>query len=214
MSFRAARPATLSRLLPEGAGEHVLAALQAIGIRFSLRSLPKSVLEQDGRVEITLASGETHVVDHVIAAIGLQPRTALASKAGLATTRGIAVDRMLRTSDPHVYALGDCAEVEGHLLPFVAPILNAVCALAQTLSGQPTPVVYPPMPGVVKTPACPMVVASPPWNAEGVWEVRRSDNGVRAPFSSQAGELLGFALVGEAVREKNALTTALPLVLA
>ena len=66
----------------------------------------------------------------MLSAVGLKPRTALARAAGLKINRGIVVDRHLETSAPDVYALGDCAEVEGLVLPYVMPIMHAARALA------------------------------------------------------------------------------------
>ena len=75
----------------------------------------------------------------MLSAVGLRPRTALARAAGLAVNRGIVVD----TPAAHVairisIALGDCAEVEGLVLPYVLPIMQQARALAQTLAGTPT----------------------------------------------------------------------------
>ena len=92
----------------------------------------------------------------------LRPRTSLAHEAGLAVNRGIVTNRLLATSAPNVHALGDCAEVDGHTLPYVMPIMQQARALAATLAGTPTPVLYPAMPVIVKTPACPTVVCPPP----------------------------------------------------
>lgn len=54
----------------------------------------------------------------MISAIGLRANTSLAVAAGLAVNRGIVTDSQLRTSDPHIYAVGDCAEINGKLRPF------------------------------------------------------------------------------------------------
>ncbi|GAA3684305.1 FAD-dependent oxidoreductase [Arthrobacter ginkgonis] len=63
-----------------------------------------------GNVEAAVStSGETYPADLVLAGVGVVPRTELAESAGLAVENGIAVDGQLRTSDPHIYALGDCA---------------------------------------------------------------------------------------------------------
>ncbi len=47
--------------------------------------------------------------DHALSAVGLTPRTGLAKEAGLDVQAGIVIDRLLRTSDPKIFALGDCA---------------------------------------------------------------------------------------------------------
>jgi len=151
--------------------------------------------------------------DAVLSAIGLRPRIDLARRAGLTVNRGIVTDRFLGTSAADVYALGDCAEVEGQVLPFVAPIMHAARALACTLTGTPTAVVYPAMPVVVKTPAMPVVVA-PPASAEGAWELEIAEDGVDARFVNSAGALAGFALVGTSTNRKQALARQLPPMLA
>jgi rubredoxin-NAD+ reductase len=165
-------------------------------------------------VRITLADGAVFDADVVLSAIGLKPRITLARAAGLKTNRGIVVGRSLETSAPDVYALGDCAEVEGLVLPFVMPIMHAARALAATLAGKPTPVSYPAMPVVVKTPACPTVVSPPPAGATGSWSITADDESVKALFLGAGGKLLGFALNGKATAERAALTQQLPPVLA
>ncbi|HIP52749.1 MAG TPA: FAD-dependent oxidoreductase, partial [Chromatiales bacterium] len=174
----------------------------------------ESVQREGEGYRIDLASGESLESDLVLSAIGLRPNVALAKAAGLKVARGIVVDRYLRTSAGDVYALGDCAEVEGLNLPFVMPLMHGARALAKTLAGTPVPVVYPPMPVVIKTPACPVVVSPPARGAVGAWQVEESEDGVRSRFLSEDGRLLGFALAGAAVEEKQTLTRELPPVLA
>jgi NAD(P)H-nitrite reductase large subunit len=74
--------------------------------------------------------------DGVIVATGFAPRVALASEAGLATSRGIAVNEFLRTADPGIYALGDVAEIQSRLYPFVSPIRSQAFWLAEHLEGR------------------------------------------------------------------------------
>lgn len=206
-------PRPLGRLLPEHAADRVQAALAQIGVRWHLGTTATEVSRVPGGLRVTLASGAVLSADAVLSAIGLRPRTDLARRAGLTVNRGIVTDRFLTTSAPDIYALGDCAEVDGQLLPYVAPIMHAARALARALTGTPTPVVYPAMPVVVKTPAMPVIVA-PPAALEGAWETDADANGVEARFMDSAGELAGFALVGTATSRKQALARQLPPLLA
>ena len=74
--------------------------------------------------------------DGVIVSTGFAPRVELARDAGLATARGIVVDRYLRSADPAIRAVGDVAEIEGRLYPFVSPIRSQALWLAQHLESK------------------------------------------------------------------------------
>lgn len=206
-------PNPLGRLLPAPAAERVRTALEDLGVRWHLGTTATAVSRVPGGLGVALANGVLLETDAVLSAIGLRPRIDLARRAGLTVSRGIVTDRFLATSAADVYALGDCAEVDGQVLPFVAPIMHAARALACTLTGTPTAVVYPAMPVVVKTPAMPVVIA-PPASAEGAWEVEIAEDGVDARFVNSAGALAGFALVGTSTNRKQALARQLPPALA
>jgi rubredoxin-NAD+ reductase len=165
-------------------------------------------------VEVSLNNGEVLEADLVISAVGVRPRTGLAKAAGIACNRGILANRLLETSARGVYAMGDCAEVEGNVLVFVAPLMAAARALGKTLAGEPTAVTYPAMPVTIKTPACPVVVSPPPPGAEGQWQFEEDGNNVVAEFRDADGALLGFALTGEGIKEKMRLQKELPAILA
>lgn len=207
----AAQP--LGRFLPSAGGAFMQQKLAAAGVVFHLNATTQSVDKAGERLCLTLASGETIESDIVLSSVGLQPRTQLAESAGLKVTQGIVVNQLLRTLSDDIYAIGDCAEVEGKVLPFVMPITHAARALAATLSGNPTLVHYPAMPVMVKTPACPTVVSPPDFNIRGEWLVEEDQDGVKALYQDEAGNLLGYALLGAAVKEKMALTAQLPSVM-
>jgi NAD(P)H-nitrite reductase large subunit len=89
--------------------------------------------------------------DAVIVAAGFAPRVELARDTGLATSRGIVVNECLRTEDPGIYALGDVAEIRGHLYPFVTPIRSQALWLADHLEGRTaTPWSAPPFTPIIK----------------------------------------------------------------
>jgi len=75
--------------------------------------------------------------DALIVACGFKPRTELAEQAGLEISRGIKVNQQLQTTDEHIYALGDVAELpNGKLYAFILPIRNQALWLAGFLAGQ------------------------------------------------------------------------------
>lgn len=204
----------LSRLLPAAGGTFLQQKLEDKGVTFHLGTATQAVNRDGDGYQLTLQNGTLLQVDVVLSAIGLRPRVALAQQAGLAVQRGIVVNRHLQTSDAHIYALGDCAEVAGHLLPFVMPIMQAARVLATTLTGTPTEVRYPAMPVAVKTPACPTTICPAPLGSSGEWQVSHLQDGLKAVFVDSNGATLGFALLGSANSEKQALAAQMPAWLA
>ncbi|MDX1756364.1 MAG: FAD-dependent oxidoreductase [Marinobacter sp.] len=197
-------------LLPPEAGDAVVDALKAEGVRFHLETVVERIDKDGDGVRLTLANGDIVNADLVLSAIGLRPRIGLAANAGLETGRGIQVNRALETSAPDVYALGDCAEVDGHVLLYVLPLMACARALAKTLLGERTEVAYGTMPVMVKTPCCPTAVCPPPASAEGDWEIERNGNNVRALFKGADGQVLGFAVTGDYALEKQTLAKEVP----
>jgi rubredoxin-NAD+ reductase len=204
----------LGRLLPPEGGAMLKDKLTALGVQWHLGTSVQSVDTAAGAYTLTLANGASLEADIVLSAVGLKPRTALAAAAGIKVNRGIVADRHLATSASDVYTLGDCAEIEGMVMPYVMPIMHASRALAQTLAGKSTAVSFPAMPVMVKTPACPTIVAPPAIGAAGSWQVEATADGVKSLFNSADGKLLGFALNGAATAERAKLAPQLPPVLA
>ncbi|MEE3169244.1 MAG: FAD-dependent oxidoreductase [Pseudomonadota bacterium] len=197
-------------LLPEVAANAVQQELEALGVRFHLGTVVDRIDRKGDGVSLTLANGEVIEADLVLSAVGLRPRTELANAAGLATERGIVVNRALETSAPDVYALGDCAEVDGHVLLYVLPLMACARALAKTLTGERTEVSYGTMPVMIKTPCCPTAVCPPPSGAEGDWEVEQDGTHVKALFKAPDGATLGFAVTGRFAVEKQTLSREVP----
>ena len=206
-------PQPLGRLLPAGAAAYFAQGLAAAGVNFHFNASIVKVERADDGYVLSDTQGKRYDTGLVLSAVGLRPETDLARVAGLHCNRGILADRQLATSDPDIFAVGDCLEVEGLVLPFVLPIMQQARALAKTLAGTTTPLGYPAMPVAVKTPACPTVVCPPPPGATGTWREEVEASGVRALFEDAAGQPLGFTLLGEAVKEKQALTARMPAML-
>ena len=201
----------LAALLPEAAAEAVKGALQAAGVIWQFGTTVQAVEHAPaGGYSVVLANGERLAADLVLSAVGLRPRTALAAAAGIAVQRGIVVDALGQTSVEHVYALGDCAQYEAGVMPYVLPIMTAARAIAQTLAGTPTPIVFAPMPVSVKTPAHPVSVHPVKADAEGSWEIAVSeDAGLKLLFTDAAGQVRGFVLTGSRTSERAAVVKLL-----
>ncbi|MGQ7270732.1 NAD(P)/FAD-dependent oxidoreductase [Marinobacter nauticus] len=197
-------------LLPETAAGAVQAELERLGVRFHLGTVVERAEKQGSGVELTLGNGEQLQADLVVSAVGLRPRTELARDAGIRSGRGIQVNRALETSAPDVFALGDCAEVDGRVLLYVLPLMACARALAKTLAGTRTEVSYGTMPVMVKTPCCPTAVCPPPMDAEGEWQVEQDGADVKALFRSPDGDTLGFAVTGRFALEKQTLAKEVP----
>jgi rubredoxin-NAD+ reductase len=203
-------PYPLNNLLPPEVGEVLTRALADKGVTWHFGRTGKAVEVVGEGVALTLDDGSRVEADRVLSAIGLRPRTALAAAAGLTVKRGIVVDRQLRSSDPAIFALGDCAEVEGLVMPYVQPLLLQVKALAAVLAGEPVQVSYPAMPVVVKTPACPLVVLPPPQGMAGEWQVEGEARDLKALFQDGEGRLRGFALTGKTTPQRLELAKGIP----
>lgn len=84
---------------------------------------------------VELADGYRLDAELVVLACGVRPRIGLAVGAGLDVRTGIVVDDLLRTSDPRIHAIGDCAEHAGRVYGLAGPALEQADALAAILAG-------------------------------------------------------------------------------
>jgi rubredoxin-NAD+ reductase len=203
----------LGRLLPKEIAIELQSKLSDLGVVWHLDTSVKTVSRAEDGFEIGFANGDVLQADCVLSAIGLRPRTELAKRAGIKTNRGLVVNRQLETSIQGIYSLGDCAEVEGHVLPYVMPIMQAARTLASILAGHDSVLTYPAMPVMIKTPALPLVVSPPASGSEGSWTIKPIENGIEGLFYGPQSQLLGFALAGSATAQRASLTKLLPNIL-
>ncbi|MDO9454285.1 MAG: FAD-dependent oxidoreductase [Stagnimonas sp.] len=201
----------LPRLLPETQARALQAALSGLGVQWHLQTSITSLDRDGAQITVRFADGSTWQVDVVLSAVGLKAETQLAANAGLTTRLGIVVDDHLQTSATDIYALGDCVEINGRLLPYILPIANSVRALAATLTGTPTKAKFPAMPVIVKTPICPTLVNPPPM-VEGSWEVTGTAPDLEAVFKDSSGKPVGFALTGAATAKRAQYVPLMPAV--
>lgn len=103
-----AAPRLLSRAVSPEASHHVADMLAESGVQVRLGAVADGFDVQNNRVIAIHVDGERHPVDLLVAGIGAVPETTLAESIGLACDNGVVVDELMRTSDPHIYAIGDC----------------------------------------------------------------------------------------------------------
>jgi 3-phenylpropionate/trans-cinnamate dioxygenase ferredoxin reductase subunit len=103
-----AQPRILMRGVPEEIADDVAAKHRSEGVELACGDAIVGTEETGSGVTLSLSSGRKVEADIVVAGIGAVPVTALAEEAGLAIDNGIAVDQTLATSDPDIFAAGDC----------------------------------------------------------------------------------------------------------
>jgi 3-phenylpropionate/trans-cinnamate dioxygenase ferredoxin reductase subunit len=137
----AAEDRPMSRVVSPMVSEHFRQLHQRHGVQLLLN---EAVVKIDPGVRVHLGSGRILDAPLAIAGIGVIPNVELAEAAGLATANGINVDEYLRTSDPSIFAIGDCAEHPNRFSPQercrLESVQNAVDqarAVAATIAGRP-----------------------------------------------------------------------------
>lgn len=198
----------LSGLIPAEAGQALIAGLTGAGATFYMQRYVTQISEHDKALSALLDDGSSVSCDLVISAVGLRPNIQLAHKAGLDCAQGIVCDQYLRTSGADIYALGDCAEIEGKVRLYVLPLMASARALAKSLSGEDTAVTFTTMPIATKTPACPVVVC-PPSSNDGEWVFEQNGLDICGRFIDSKDKLSGFVLTGQRSVEKQALVKEL-----
>ncbi len=135
-------PTLMERQLDPAAGHLLQKAVEARGIRVITRANTKAIAGSDIRLgparvtAVELEDGTTLAADIVVMAVGIRPNAGLAKAAGLEVKRGVVVDETMRTCDPAIFALGECAEAEGQVFGLVAPLYEMANVVAAQLAGE------------------------------------------------------------------------------
>lgn len=116
--------------------------LERMGVHIHLARKATAVLGEQRFAGVAFADGTTLSGDMLVIAAGIRPNIALALAAGLEVERGIVVHDDLTTSNPHIYAIGECAQHRGRTYGLVAPLWEQARCLAERLSGQNPYAVY------------------------------------------------------------------------
>jgi len=189
----------MGRLIPEELGYALQNALSQIGVEWKLQNSIHSIQPVNDRYQVELKDGQLFETDLILSAVGLRPNITLAQDAGLNTARGICTSLDHRTNDASIFALGDCAEVDGQWMPYISPINQALPALTDNLLGKAQKTQLQESPVIVKTPILPLSLL--PAMGDGKWHVEQHDGEWSAGFYDATGKLTGFALLGRQLQQ-------------
>ncbi|MET0233391.1 MAG: FAD-dependent oxidoreductase [Kibdelosporangium sp.] len=121
----------MERQLDAGAGAVLARRLSALGVEFRMNARVNGYVPGDG---LKLDDGLVPA-DMVVVTAGVRPETSVAEAAGIETDRGVLIDDCLRTNDPRVYAIGDCAQHAGAAAGLVQSAWEQAVVLADLLTG-------------------------------------------------------------------------------
>jgi nitrite reductase (NADH) large subunit len=128
-------PTLMERQLDVTAGELLQRDLDSRGIAFFTNGQTEEIYGANRVEGVRLADGREIPADLVVMAIGIRPEITLAKQAGLDANRGIVVGDDMRTTDQHIYAIGECAEHRGKAFGLVAPLWDMAKVCADRLAG-------------------------------------------------------------------------------
>ena len=127
----------MERQLDPAAGYLLQKTLEARGITVHCKGATKAILGNSHVEAVALEDGTTYGADIVVMAVGIRPEVRLATDAHLDVGRGITVNDQMQTSDPSIYAVGECIEHNKQLFGLVAPLYDQARVLAATLLADP-----------------------------------------------------------------------------
>jgi nitrite reductase (NADH) large subunit len=125
----------MERQLDPSAGYLLQKDLERRGIRIHCKGATKAILGKERVEAVLLEDGTVYDADLVCMAVGIRPEIRIATDAHLEIGRGVVVNDQMQTSDPAIYALGECVEHEKQLFGLVAPLYDQAKVLAATLMG-------------------------------------------------------------------------------
>jgi nitrite reductase (NADH) large subunit len=125
--------------LDDSAGRLLRRKIEALGARVHLQKNTKEIVPgTERRQRLIFADGTTLETDIVVFSAGIRPRDELARAAGLAVGErgGVQIDSRCRTSNPDIYAIGECALWQGRIFGLVAPGYQMAEVAARNLVGE------------------------------------------------------------------------------
>ena len=128
-------PSLMEMQLDAAAAELLKKDLEAQGMKFLMEKQTAEIYGEKRVQGLKFTDGTSVECDLVVMAVGIRPNVAIARDACLEVNRGIVVNDYMVTSDPSIYAVGECAEHNGIAYGLVAPLYEQGIALAEHITG-------------------------------------------------------------------------------
>jgi nitrite reductase (NADH) large subunit len=192
-------PTLMERQLDPDGGHYLVGKMEALGIRVLLGRTTIAVLGNGHAEGVALSDGTCVEAEVIVVAAGIRPNIDLAIKAGLTVNRGIVVNDYLETSDPDIFAVGECVEHRGVCYGLVAPLYEQARVLAATMSGHRGATYE----GTIQASKLKImgvdVFSAGDWSEQHAEPIRFEDRacGVYKKLTVRGGKLVGVILVGD-----------------
>ncbi|MEO9822085.1 MAG: nitrite reductase large subunit NirB [Paracoccaceae bacterium] len=189
----------MERQLDESAGYLLRKDLEKRGITVLTQASTIAILGESKVEAVLLEDGQTLPADLVVMAVGIRPETRLATDAGLTVARGIEVNAQLQTSNPDIYAVGECVEFDGHLFGLVAPLYDQAKTVAQSLLGEQDAFVVKELATKLKVTGCDLFSAGDFSQADGREDIvfRDPGRGIYKRLVIEDDRLIGCVMYGD-----------------
>src|SRR5262249_19578658 len=126
--------------LDQVGGQFLKREIERLGISVLLNANTAAILGRENVEGVQFKDGNAIKADMVVVACGIRPNVELGKKAGLKINRGIVVNDHMETSDPSIFAVGECVEHREKVYGLVAPLYDQGKVLAATITGDKGPV--------------------------------------------------------------------------
>lgn len=130
----------MERQLDFAGGGYLKAKMECLGVKVLLERNTAAILGHGKAEGVAFKDGSSLAADFVVIAAGIRPNVELGRKSGLQVNRGIVVNDYMETSNPDIFAVGECVEHNGACYGLVAPLFEQGKVLAATITGNKGPV--------------------------------------------------------------------------
>ncbi len=134
--LEAAPQLMIAQLDPES-GQMLKGTMEGMGVKVFCEKITTHIVREEGRItHLLMKDGSRIDTDMVVVSAGIRPITEIAAASALTVNKAIVVDDQMRTSDPSVFALGECVEHRGKIYGLVDPIWEQAGVLADVVTGK------------------------------------------------------------------------------